>query len=46
MNGILGFVGLLKRKDLAGDKQMNYVDIIEKSGLRMLNIINDIINIS
>lgn len=46
MNGILGFAELLKEPDLTGDLQMEYVDIIEKSGIRMLNIINDIIDIS
>ena len=46
MNGILGFAGLLKDPLLTGDEQIEYVDIIEKSGARMLNIINDIIDIS
>jgi signal transduction histidine kinase/CheY-like chemotaxis protein len=46
MNGILGFAELLKEPDLTGEDQLEYVSIIEKSGLRMLNIINDIIDIS
>jgi len=46
MNGILGFAGLLKEPDLKGDKQQEYIEIIEKSGLRMLNIINNIVDIS
>lgn len=46
MNGILGFAGLLKEPDLSGEEQQNYIKIIEKSGVRMLNILNDIINIS
>jgi signal transduction histidine kinase len=46
MNGILGFVSLLKRPNLSTDKQHEFVEIIEKSGHRMLNIINDIIDIS
>ncbi len=46
MNGILGFAGLLKEPDLNGEEQQNYIRIIEKSGARMLNIINDIIDIS
>ena len=46
MNGILGFAELLKDPDLAGDKQQEYIKIIEKSGLRMLNIINNIVDIS
>lgn len=46
MNGILGFAGLLKNSKLGGDKQQEYINIIEKSGARMLNIINDIVDIS
>ncbi len=46
MNGILGFAELLKKPDLTDDKQQLYLGIIEKSGSRMLNIINDIIDIS
>jgi PAS domain S-box-containing protein len=46
MNGILGFTGLLKEPKLTGDEQQEYIAIIEKSGIRMLNIINDIISIS
>src|SRR5665647_1986018 len=46
MNGILGFAGLLKEPMLSGEEQMEYIDIIEQSGNRMLNIINDIVSIS
>ena len=46
MNGILGFADLLKTPDLSGEKQQEYIQIIEKSGIRMLNIIKDIIDIS
>ncbi len=46
MNGILGFAELLKEPNLTGDKQQEYLRIIEKSGDRMLKIINDIIDIS
>ena len=46
MNGILGFSELLKEPGLSGDEQLNYIQIIEKSGNRMLNIINDIVDIS
>jgi|GEM_PF-417322 len=46
MNGILGFAELLKEPDLTGEKQQAYIRIIEKSGARMLNIINDIVDIS
>jgi len=46
MNGILGFSELLKNPNLSGDQQQKFVGIIEKSGNRMLNIINDIVDIS
>ena len=46
MNGILGFAGLLKEPNLTGEEQQSYLDIIEKSGVRMLNTINDIVDIS
>ena len=46
MNGILGFAELLQKPDLNNDQQQSYVNIILKSGDRMLNIINDIIDIS
>ncbi|MDP3445461.1 MAG: PAS domain S-box protein, partial [Ignavibacteria bacterium] len=46
MNGILGFSELLKEPGLTGDQQQEYIKIIEKSGKRMLNIINDIVDIS
>jgi len=46
MNGILGFADLLKSVNLSGEKQQEFIGIIETSGKRMLNIINDIINIS
>ncbi|MHB1146771.1 MAG: PAS domain-containing hybrid sensor histidine kinase/response regulator [Lutibacter sp.] len=46
MNGILGFAGLLTTPNLTGEKQQEYIRIIENSGKRMLNIINDIVSIS
>jgi len=46
MNGILGFAELLKEPDLTNDIQQKYIHIIEKSGARMLNIINNIVDIS
>ena len=46
MNGILGFSNLLKEPHLSGEEQQEYIKIIEKSGARMLNIINDIVDIS
>ena len=46
MNGILGFAELLKAPELTGEEQQYYIGIIEKSGARMLNIINDLVDIS
>ncbi|MDO8952070.1 MAG: ATP-binding protein [Draconibacterium sp.] len=46
MNGILGFSELLKTPGLSGEEQQAYIQIIEKSGARMLNTINDIVDIS
>lgn len=46
MNGILGFSELLKDPDLTLEEQNEYLTLIEKSGTRMLNIINDIVDIS
>ena len=46
MNGILGFSELLKDPDLTGEVQNMYIGIIESSGARMLNIIDDLIDIS
>jgi len=46
MNGILGFTTLLKQEDLDTEKQKEYIRIIQLSGKRMLNTINDLIDIS
>ena len=46
MNGILGFAALLKEPHLVDDEQREYIEIIERSGTRMLNIINNIVDIS
>lgn len=46
MNGILGFAELLKMPGLSGEQQQEFIRIIRKSGHRMLNIINDIVDIS
>lgn len=46
MNGILGFTELLKEPDLTGDEQKMYIDIIKRSGDRMLDTVNDLIDIS
>ncbi len=46
MNGVLGFLDLLKNPDLSRDTSNSYIDIISKSGERLLETINDIIEIS
>jgi signal transduction histidine kinase/DNA-binding NarL/FixJ family response regulator len=46
MNGILGFADLLKIPQLSEESQKKYIDAIELSGKRMLDIINDLIDIS
>jgi len=46
MNGILGFTELLKLPELTDEQILHYVHIIETCGARMLNIINDIMDIS
>ncbi|MFA9392585.1 MAG: ATP-binding protein [Prolixibacteraceae bacterium] len=46
MNGILGFSSLLQEPNLSGKERKQYINIIEKSGRRMLNVINDIVDIS
>lgn len=46
MNGILGFAELLKLPNLSGEKQKEFINLIGKSGERMLNTIDDLINIS
>ncbi|HSQ46761.1 MAG TPA: CHASE domain-containing protein, partial [Lutibacter sp.] len=46
MNAILGFSDLLKHHELTDEKQEKYFEIIQKSGGRLLTVINDIIDIS
>ncbi len=46
MNGILGFAELLKDHNLQSEDQQKFIEIIEKSGTRLLNIINNIISLS
>lgn len=46
MNGILGFAQLLKNPRLSEEEVREYLDVIEQSGQRMLDIINNLINIS
>ncbi|WP_297089688.1 PAS domain S-box protein [uncultured Draconibacterium sp.] len=46
MNGILGFAELLDQNNLTESQKQEYLGIIKKSGKRMLNTVNDIIDIS
>jgi signal transduction histidine kinase len=46
MNGILGFTELLKEPKLTGEEQRQYINVIERAAIEMLNIINDIVSIS
>lgn len=46
LNGILGFAELLKDEDISFLQTEHYVDMIEKSGARLLSIINDLLDIS
>ena len=46
MNGILGFADLLKEPGLSGAEQQNYISTFEKGGKRLLNIINNLVDIS
>jgi len=46
MNGILGFTELLKEPNLTSDDIQDYIQIIQISGTRMLNTINNIVDIS
>lgn len=46
MNGILGFADLLKSQKYSPVQQNNFIEIIQKSGERMLATINNIIDIS
>lgn len=46
MNGILGFADLLKNNLIDKDNLLEYLGIIEKSGNRLMNTIDDIVSIS
>lgn len=46
MNGILGFAKLLSKPNLTGERQQEFIDIIQISSHRMLTTINDIVEIS
>ena len=46
MNGILGFADLLREPEISTEEQKMYIEVINSSGKRMLDIINDLIDIS
>ncbi len=46
MNGILGFINLLDTPDLDEENKKEYLKLVNKSGLRLMDTINDIIEIS
>ncbi len=46
MNGIMGFTKLLEKKELTAAQHQLYLDLVTKSSERLLNTINDIIEIS
>ncbi|MFP4047470.1 MAG: ATP-binding protein [Bacteroidales bacterium] len=46
MNGILGFAELLKNPDISYDQKQHYTNIIKQSGTRLLNIIDNLIDVS
>ncbi len=46
MNGILGFMSLLKQPDLTGEERNEFIEIVNASGQRLLDTINDIIEVS
>jgi PAS domain S-box-containing protein len=46
LNGIIGFSTLLKYKKPDNPERLKYLEIIEQSGKHLLNIINDLIEIS
>ncbi len=46
MNAILGFASILTEPGLKGDQQREFIEIIQKSGKRMLDTVNDLIDIS
>jgi len=46
LNGVLGFAQLLKTEDLSRSQQLSFIDTIEGSGHRLLEIINNLIDLS
>jgi PAS domain S-box-containing protein len=46
LNGILGFATLMRKSDLHKELMLRYSKIIENSGKRLLNVVNDLFDIS
>ncbi len=46
MNGILGFTSLLKEADFSEAEKSEFINNISASGERLLNTVNDLVNIS
>lgn len=46
MNGILGFIDLLQAPSITAEEQSQYFEVVNQSGQRLLNTINDIIEFS
>jgi len=46
MNGIMGFTNLLQDAEISGEERDNFIQIIQQSGKRMLDTVNDLIDIS
>lgn len=46
LNGILGFASILADTPFEPDQTRNYAEIIQKSGQRLLSLINDMIDVS
>jgi len=46
MSGIFGFTELLLDSNLSGEEQEEYIEYIRRSGERMLNTVNDLVDIS
>jgi PAS domain S-box-containing protein len=46
MNGIIGFLELLQFKDIDNQSRHEYIELVNQSGQRLLDTINDIVEIS
>jgi signal transduction histidine kinase len=46
LNGILGFLSILQDHDLLDDEKEEYINIINQSADRLMNTINDIVEVS